>query len=49
MYLMFDFCHFQSSELFALTYGSLVSQILKDYENDEDVNKQLERMLVCII
>ncbi|PRD20821.1 UNVERIFIED_CONTAM: Trappc3 [Trichonephila clavipes] len=33
-----------SSELFALTYGSLVSQILKDYENDEDVNKQLERM-----
>lgn len=33
-----------SSELFTLTYGSLVSQLLKDYENDEDVNKQLERM-----
>ncbi|KFM63330.1 Trafficking protein particle complex subunit 3, partial [Stegodyphus mimosarum] len=33
-----------SSELFALTYGSLVAQILKDYENDDDVNKQLERM-----
>ncbi|XP_015906462.1 trafficking protein particle complex subunit 3 [Parasteatoda tepidariorum] len=33
-----------SSELFALTYGSLISQILKDYESDDDVNKQLERM-----
>lgn len=35
---------FQSSELFTLTYGSLVAQMLKDYENDEEVNKQLERM-----
>lgn len=34
----------QSSELFTLTYGALVTQLLKDYENDEDVNKQLERM-----
>lgn len=33
-----------SSELFTLTYGALVAQILKDYENDEDVNKQLDRM-----
>jgi len=34
----------QNSELFTLTYGALVSQLLKDYENVDDVNKQLERM-----
>jgi len=33
-----------SGELFTLTYGSLVAQLLKDYENDEEVNKQLEKM-----
>ncbi|KAL7294564.1 hypothetical protein TKK_0012090 [Trichogramma kaykai] len=33
-----------NSELFTLTYGALVSQLLKDYENVDDVNKQLERM-----
>lgn len=33
-----------SGELFALTYGSLVAQLVKDYENDEEVNKQLEKM-----
>uniref|UniRef100_A0ABK0L7L5 Trafficking protein particle complex subunit 3 n=4 Tax=Euarchontoglires TaxID=314146 RepID=A0ABK0L7L5_RAT len=33
-----------SSELFTLTYGALVTQLCKDYENDEDVNKQLDRM-----
>lgn len=35
---------FQSSELFTLTYGALVTQLCKDYENDEDVNKQLDKM-----
>ncbi|XP_023215105.1 trafficking protein particle complex subunit 3-like isoform X1 [Centruroides sculpturatus] len=34
----------ESSELFTLTYGALVAQILKDYESDEEVNKQLDRM-----
>jgi len=33
-----------SGELFSLTYGALVSQILKDYENVDDVNRQLDRM-----
>lgn len=33
-----------SGELFTLTYGALVAQLLKDNENDEDVNRQLERM-----
>jgi len=33
-----------NSELFTLTYGALVSQLVKDYENVEDVNKNLDRM-----
>jgi len=33
-----------SGELFTLTYGTLVAQLVKDYENDEEVNRQLERM-----
>jgi len=33
-----------SGELFTLTYGALVAQILKDVENVDDVNKQLEKM-----
>merc|ERR1711973_428396 len=33
-----------SGELFSLTYGALVAQILKDYESVDDVNKQLEKM-----
>jgi len=33
-----------SGELFFLTYGALVNQILKDYENVDDVNKQLDKM-----
>lgn len=41
--LLVRFC-FQSSDLFTLTYGSLVCQLLKDYDNPEDVNKQLDRM-----
>lgn len=30
--------------MFTLTYGAIVSQLMKDYENVEDVNKQLDRM-----
>jgi len=33
-----------SGELFTLTYGSLVAQLMRDYESDEEVNKQLEKM-----
>jgi len=33
-----------SGELFTLTYGALVAQLVKDYESDEEVNRQLERM-----
>ncbi|CAG0883405.1 unnamed protein product [Darwinula stevensoni] len=33
-----------SSELFTLTYGALVAQMLRDYENTEEVNKNLEKL-----
>ncbi|XP_054163214.1 trafficking protein particle complex subunit 3-like [Oppia nitens] len=33
-----------SCDLFTLTYGSLVAQLIKDYDNAEEVNKQLDRM-----
>uniref|UniRef100_A0A8C1BX31 Trafficking protein particle complex subunit n=1 Tax=Cyprinus carpio carpio TaxID=630221 RepID=A0A8C1BX31_CYPCA len=35
-----------NSELFTLTYGALVTQLCKDYENDEEVNKQLDKILL---
>jgi len=34
----------QNSEFLTLTYGALVTQMLRDFENAEDVNKQLERI-----
>lgn len=34
----------QNAELFTLTYGALVVQLIKDYEDYEEVNKQLEKM-----
>eukprot|EP01132_Coremiostelium_polycephalum_P002513 gene2513-3111_t len=33
-----------NSELFTLTYGSLVTQLIKDYEDIEQVNIKLEQM-----
>ncbi|XP_077295574.1 blocked early in transport 3 [Arctopsyche grandis] len=33
-----------NSELLTLTYGALVAQMIKDIENIDDVNKQLERI-----
>lgn len=36
--------YFQNGELFTLTYGALVAQLLKDYEDDDEVNRQLEKM-----
>jgi hypothetical protein len=34
----------QNAELFALTYGALVVQLIQDYEDYGEVNKQLEKM-----
>ena len=36
----------QSGELFSLTYGALVAQLVKDYEIDSEINKQLDQMYV---
>ncbi|KAJ3090638.1 transport protein particle 22 kDa subunit [Quaeritorhiza haematococci] len=33
-----------SAELFILTYGSVVAQLVKDYEDYAEVNKQLDKM-----
>ncbi|TFL07534.1 transport protein particle complex subunit [Pterulicium gracile] len=33
-----------NAELFTLTYGALVVQLIQDYEEFEEVNKQLEKM-----
>ncbi|CAG8593830.1 941_t:CDS:2 [Cetraspora pellucida] len=33
-----------NAELFTLTYGSVVAQLVKDYEDYQEVNKQLEKM-----
>lgn len=34
----------QNAELFSLTYGALVVQLIKDYEDYEEVNRQLDKM-----
>jgi hypothetical protein len=34
----------QSGELFTLTYGALVAQLVRDYETDTEINKQLDKM-----
>lgn len=42
--LLLDTPSWQNAELFALTYGSLVVQLIKDYEDYAEVNKQLDKM-----
>lgn len=37
-------CFSQSGELFSLTYGAMVAQLVRDYESDEEINKQLDKM-----
>lgn len=34
----------QNAELFTLSYGSLVVQLIRDYDSYDEVNKQLEKM-----
>ncbi len=34
----------QNAELFTLTYGAIVRQLLTDFEEVEEVNKQLDTM-----
>lgn len=37
---------FKNAEIFTLTYGALVMQLIKDYEDYGEVNKQLDKMSV---
>ncbi|XP_041347188.1 trafficking protein particle complex subunit 3-like, partial [Gigantopelta aegis] len=32
-----------------LTYGALVAQLVRDYENDEEINKQLDKCKPILI
>lgn len=34
----------QNAEIFTLTYGSMVRQLIADYEDVGEVNKQLDKM-----
>ena len=36
----------QNAELFNLTYGAMVMQLIRDYEDVQAVNQQLEKMYV---
>lgn len=36
----------QNAEIFTLTYGSMVRQLIADYEDVDEVNKQLDKMYV---
>ncbi len=36
----------QNAELFTLTYGTIVTQLIRDYEDPREVNLQLEQMCV---
>ena len=37
-----------SGELVALTYGAFISQIVKDYEDVNEINKQIENTTILI-
>jgi hypothetical protein len=34
----------QNAEIFTLTYGSMIRQLISDLEDMEEVNKQLDQM-----
>ena len=38
-----------NSELFSLTYGAIVMQLLKDYEDVDATNTQLEKMCAAYL
>ncbi len=40
--MFFMFVEMQNSQLFKLTYGALVNQLLNFCDNAEDVNEQLQ-------
>lgn len=34
----------QTAELFTLTYGALVANIVRDFDTDAEINEQLDKM-----
>ena len=38
------FPYLQNAEILILTYGSIVRQLVADYDDVDEVNKQLEKM-----
>ena len=38
-----------NAELFSMTYGALVVQLVKDFEDYQEVNKQLDKMCVVVM
>ena len=39
----------QNAELFTLTYGAIVTQMLEDFEDIHEVNQQLDRMYTLLV
>jgi hypothetical protein len=48
LFPFFCFVKSQNAELFTLTYGAMVRQLLTDLEEVEEVNKQLDQMYVLL-
>ncbi len=48
LHILFTYCYNQNAELFTLTYGSIITQLIKDYEDINEVNTQLEKMYLFI-
>lgn len=42
--IFYHFSYSQNAELFTLTYGAIVAQLLKDFDSVDEVNNQLEKM-----
>lgn len=42
-------CVAQNAEIFTLTYGSIVRQLIVDNEDIEEVNKELDKMYGCTL
>ncbi len=40
--------HLQNAEIFTMTYGSIVRQLITDLDDIELVNKQLDAMYGCV-
>ena len=37
------------TELFLLTYGALVAQLIQDYEDNDEINTQLDKRVTTLV